>query len=95
MQFSRVITPVEDIQIWNASTSGFSFVISYESRSGPGLQGNPGFLASWRSVFQNSPAIKVIGSPFKTMTDAEQACEVMLDYLMSDVLSERAASYPD
>jgi hypothetical protein len=78
MQFSRVITPVEAIQIWNASSDGFSFVISYESRGGPGLQGKPGFLASWRPVYQNKPAVKVVGSPFKTMTDAEQACEVVL-----------------
>jgi hypothetical protein len=84
MQFSRVVTPVEDIQIWNASSDGFSFVISYESRSGPGLHSNPGFLASWRPVHQNRPAIKVVGSPFRTMTEAEQACEVMLGYLISD-----------
>ena len=61
MQFSRVITPVEDIQIWNASSNGFSFVISYESRSGPCLQGNTGFLASWRLMYQNRSAVKVIG----------------------------------
>ena len=53
MQFSRVITPIEDIQIWSASGDGFSFVISYESRGGAGLQGNPGFVASWRPIYQN------------------------------------------
>jgi hypothetical protein len=37
VQFSRVITPVEEIQTWNATSYGFSFVISYRSRSGPGL----------------------------------------------------------
>ena len=89
MQFSRIITPVEAIQIWNASSDGLSFVISYESRSGPGFHGNPGFLASWRPIYRNTPAIKVIGSPFKTMTDAEQACEVMLGYLTSDSPSSR------
>ena len=89
MQFSRVITPVENIEIWNAASEGFSFVISYESRSGPGFHGNPGFLASWRPIYRNTPAIKVIGSPFKTMTDAEQACEVMLGYLISDSPSSR------
>jgi hypothetical protein len=52
MQFSRVITPIEDIQIWSASGDGFSFVISYESRGGAGLQGNPGFVASWRPIYQ-------------------------------------------
>ena len=91
VQFSRVITPVE--QIWTATSYGFSFVISYESRSGPGLHGNPGFLASWRPVYQNRPAIKVVGSPFKTMTEAEQACEVMLGYLTSDSPSSRPLPY--
>ncbi len=32
MQFTRVVSPVEDMEIWNASNNGFSFVISYESR---------------------------------------------------------------
>jgi hypothetical protein len=91
MQFSRVITPIEDIQIWNASSDGFSFVISYENRGGPGLQGKPGFVASWRPIYQNQFAVKVIGSPFKTLTAAEQACEVMLGYLASDPSSPRAA----
>ena len=90
MQFSRVIIPVEDLQIWNASSDGFSFVISYESRSGAGLQGNPGFVASWR--YQNRSAVKVIGSPFKTLTAAEQACDVMLGHLISDSPSSRQAA---
>ena len=89
MQFSRVITPVEEIQIWNAISDGFSFVISYESRSGPGLQGNTGFLASWRPIYQNRSAVKVIGSPFKTFTAAEYACDVMLGHLISDVPPSR------
>ena len=84
VQFSRVITPVEEIKTWNASSYGFSFVISYQSRSDPGLQGNPGFVASWRPVYQNRPAVKVVGSPFKTFAAAEQACEVMLGHLISD-----------
>jgi hypothetical protein len=45
MQFRCVINPVEDMQIWNASSNGFSFVISFESRSGPGFHGHPGFVA--------------------------------------------------
>jgi hypothetical protein len=93
VQFSRVITPVEDIQIWNATSDGFSFVISYESRSGPGLQGNPGFVASWRPIHQNRPAIKVVGSPFKSLAAAEQACGVMLGYLISDSPSSRQAAW--
>jgi hypothetical protein len=91
MQFSRVILPVEDIQIWNASSDGFSFVISCASRSGSGLQGNPGFVASWRPLYQNRFALKIIGSPFKTLDAAEQACEVMLANLISDNPSSRRA----
>jgi hypothetical protein len=94
MQFSRVITPVEDIQIWNASSNGYSFVISYERRGGPGLQGNTGFLASWRPLYQTRPAVKIIGSPFKTLAAAEQACEVMLGYLISDSPSSRRPPTP-
>jgi hypothetical protein len=62
MQFSRVITAVEAIQIWNANSNGFSFVISYEDHDGPGLQGKPGFSASWRPLYRSRPAVKVIGS---------------------------------
>ena len=46
--------------MWNASSDGFSFVISFASRSGPGLRGNPGFIASWRPIHQNRTAVKVI-----------------------------------
>ena len=93
MQFSRVITAVEAIQIWSASSNGFSFVISYEDHDGPGLQGNPGFSASWRPLYRSRPAVKVIGSPFKTLTAAEQACEVMLGYLVDDRPSSRRVAY--
>ena len=30
---------VEDMEIWSADSEGFSFVISYESPTGPGLHG--------------------------------------------------------
>jgi hypothetical protein len=79
VQFSRVITFVKDIQVWNASSDGFSFVICFASRSGPGFRGNPGFVASWRPIHQNRTAVKVIGSPFKTLPEAEKACEAVLE----------------
>ena len=69
MQFSRIITPVENIQVWNTTSDGFSFVISFASRSGPGFRGNPGFIASWRPIHQNRSAVKVNGSPFKTLPE--------------------------
>jgi hypothetical protein len=83
MQFIRVISPVKDIEIWNASSNGFSFVISYESRTGPGFHGSTGFVASWRPIHQNRGAIKIGGSPFKTLAEAEEACRAMLGYLRS------------
>jgi hypothetical protein len=81
MQFTRVVSPVEDMEIWNASGDGFSFVISHESRSGPGFHGPPGYVASWRSLSQNTAAIRVGGSPFKTLAEAEEACKAMRGYL--------------
>ena len=81
MEFSRVIGPVEDMEIWNASSGDFSFVISYESRSGLGFHGHTGFVASWRPIHQNKGAIKIGGSPFETLAEAEEACEAMLGHL--------------
>jgi hypothetical protein len=89
MQFIRVISPVEDMEIWNASSNGFSFVISYESRSGPGFHGRTGFMASWRPIHQNRCAIRIGGSPFKTLAEAEEACKVMLGNLTSQLLLRR------
>lgn len=83
LQFSRVVSPVEDMEIWNASSNGFSFVISYESRSGPGFHGRVGFVASWRPIHQNTGAIKIGGSPFKTLAEAEEACKAMMGHLTS------------
>jgi hypothetical protein len=74
MQFTRVVSPVEDMEIWNASGDGFSFVISRESRP-------PGYVASWRSLSRNTAAIRVGGSPFKTLAEAEEACRAILGYL--------------
>jgi hypothetical protein len=85
MEFTRVISSVEDMEIWSASSDGFSFVISYENRSGPGLHGHPGFVASWRPIDQNRSAIKIGGSPFKTFAEAEKACEDVLRYLTNQL----------
>jgi hypothetical protein len=88
MQFTRVVSPVEDMEIWNASGDGFSFVISRESRSGPGFHGPPGYVASWRSLSGNTAAIRVGGSPFKTLAEAEEACKAMLGYLTRNLDGE-------
>jgi len=81
LHFSRVGAVTERLEIWSASERGFSFVISNESSGGPGLHGQPGFVASWRPIHINNPAIKVGGSPFKTFAEAEKACEAMLVHL--------------
>ena len=81
MQFARIVSPVEDMEIWNASSSGFSFVISYESRGGLGFHGRTGFVASWRPIDQNRSAVRVGGSPFQTLAEAEEACQGMLRHL--------------
>jgi|SRR6185437_11284702 len=78
LQFRRVITPAEKIQIWHATVNGYSFVISYESRDGPGLHGRPGYMASCRPTDTHRPAFKVTGSPFNTFIDAERACQTIL-----------------
>ena len=82
MQFNRVRGPVEDLHIWSATSNGFSFVISFETRSGPGLRGRHGYLASWRPIHQSRCAIKVGGSPFETLVEAEIACTAILAHLI-------------
>ena len=81
LKFSRVISPIEDMEIWSASSNDFSFVISYESRTGPGFHGRTGFVASWRSSSPRSGAIRVGGSPFKTFGEAGMACNDILEEL--------------
>ncbi|MGY8685534.1 hypothetical protein Q2941_48650 [Bradyrhizobium sp. UFLA05-153] len=81
LQFHRA---VEHIEIWSASSDGFSFVISFESRNGTGFHGRPGYVASWRPVYQNRGAIRIFGSPFQTFNEAEAACDAMLDQLTSE-----------
>jgi hypothetical protein len=72
---------LEEMEIWSATSDGFSFVISHGSRSGPGLHGRPGFTASWRPLYQNRSAIRIGGSPFNSFADAEAACNTMLEHL--------------
>ena len=84
LHFSPLNTPLRDLEIWHADTGEYSFAISHESRDGPGLRGNPGFIASWRSRYSNKPAITVQGSPFATFVQAEEECERKLVQLTSD-----------
>jgi hypothetical protein len=82
LHFSRIAPATEELEIWSASERGFSFVISNESSSGPGLHGRPGFVASWRPINLNRTAVRVGGSPFRTFAEAEKACEAMLVHLI-------------
>lgn len=72
---------VEEMEVWSASSNGFSFVITYESSTGPGFHGRPGYVASWRPLYQSRGAIKLGGSPFNTFAEAEEACNTMLKHL--------------
>jgi hypothetical protein len=81
MQFTRVASSIEEMEIWNASSNAVSFVISHESRSGPGFHGKTGFAVSWRPIDQNRSALSVGGSPFKTLAEAKEACNAMAGLL--------------
>ena len=78
LQFYQV---VEHLDVWIASSADISFVITFDSPSGPGFRGRQGFAASWRPLHSRTGAVKVIGSPFKTFVDAETACNDMLGIL--------------
>ena len=78
LQFCHTI---ERLEIWSAAAEGFSFVISHESRAGPGFHGRPGFIATWRPLYKNNSAIRIAGSPFETFADAEEACDATLRHL--------------
>jgi len=80
----RFHNALKDLEIWSATSDGFSFVISYETPNGPGFHGRAGYLASWRPVYEGRGAIRITGSPFKTFDEAEAACEAMLKHLISD-----------
>jgi hypothetical protein len=69
LEFHRA---VEHPEIWSASNAGFSFVISYGSPTGPGFRGRAGYVASWRrAVGGGGGAVKIGGSPFKMVAEAE------------------------
>jgi hypothetical protein len=81
LQFHRA---VKQIEIWSSYSGGYSFVISYESPSGPGFRGRGGYRASWLPLYKGRGAIRILGSPFKTFNEAEAACNAMLQHLLSD-----------
>ena len=78
LEFHR---PIETMDIWSANSDGFSFVISFESPNGPGFHGRPGYMATWRPLYQNKGAIRIGGSPFRTFAEAEEACDKVIEHL--------------
>jgi hypothetical protein len=64
LQFHRA---VEDMEIWSGSSDGFSFVITFESLAGPGFHGRPGYVASFRPLYQSSGAVRIGGSPLEPL----------------------------
>ena len=82
--FTPTNTPLRDLGMWQANSIEYSFAISRESRQGS--DDKPAFVASWRSRYNNKPAITVVGSPFATLVEAENACEAMLTHLSRRVI---------
>ena len=74
--FTPTNTPLRDLEMWRANSIEYSFAISRQ-----GSDDKPAFVASWRSRYNNKPAITVVGSPFVTFVEAENACEAMLMHL--------------
>jgi hypothetical protein len=60
------------------------FFRDHESPVGPGFHRRGGYLASWRPMYKGRGATRILGSPFKTFNEAEAACNVMLEHLLSD-----------
>ncbi|OAF02805.1 hypothetical protein AYJ54_25730 [Bradyrhizobium centrolobii] len=89
LQFHRAVVNME---IWSANSDDYSFVISFESPSGPGFRGRLGYVASWRPLDQSRGAIKILGSPFQTFAEAEDASNTMLNYLNDESNSVRLES---
>ena len=70
LQFHRA---VEEMEIWSATNDGYSFVISFfKGFAGPGFHRRPGYVTSWRPLYQGHDAIKIIGSPFKSWVSERQ-----------------------
>ncbi|MGY8661341.1 hypothetical protein Q3C01_03090 [Bradyrhizobium sp. UFLA05-109] len=83
LHFHRAI---ENMEIWSATGDGFSFVITYESPDGSGFHGHDGYVASWRPLYRGDGAIKIGGSEFASFTEAEDACNTMLEHLKGPAL---------
>jgi hypothetical protein len=86
LDFTITNTPLRGLEMWQANSSEYCFAISRESWPGSEVDGKKAFVASWRSRYNNKPAITVVGSPFATLVEAEEACEAMLVHLSRRVV---------
>src|SRR4029450_2670101 len=77
MEFTHIVGPIEEMEVWNASSNAASFVISYESRSGRGFHGDIGYAGSWGPIDQGRSAISGGGGAFKTPVEAKDACNAI------------------
>ncbi len=87
MRFNEIAMLVPDMRAWHATNGDWSFVISYEPRSGQGYEGYTGYTASWKNMnadmaaFGSQPANRIDGGPWETYGEAATACEAMLKKL--------------
>jgi hypothetical protein len=76
---------VPNMRIWMAATHGYSFCISEELEDDDPEWA--GFNASWKSKradmlpFGKQAANRIDGGPWKTLAEAERACEATLKQL--------------
>jgi hypothetical protein len=77
-------TPIQHLEVWSASGDGFSFVITYETPTGPGFRARSCYVASWRRLDESRAAIKIGGSPFRMFAKAHAACNTVLEYLTQE-----------
>jgi hypothetical protein len=90
MRFEEVVGIgyiVPGMRAWQARSDGFSFVIGLETLTGKEYEGYTGYTASWKSLkadmtpFGNQLANRIDGGPWKTFTEAEEACKATLKQL--------------
>ena len=84
-------TPVTFDLVVAVEKMGVHFVRHHIYQSDrPGFHGRRGFLALWRPLYSSRGAVRVTGSPFSTLADAEAACNTMfgeLEHLTAGVVS--------
>ena len=80
-----MLSPLPNMRLWHATSGEYSFVISLEQE-----QGDPdwtGYMASWKNTrtdmrpFGRQPANIVDGGPWRTLAEAEAACDQALKQL--------------